>query len=136
MKTILEKGSIMIASPLYHQKGSDKKGPHSLLRYVTQRSLAVVMFIAFAFLASIGNKSSITPNLGGKQASDEGRYLSLNPRYLFDNIARSVKDAFNDPVLVQYADDQGAMDSPTLTMPTHSGNRGAQNFGNKCAVDR
>src|SRR6266404_2445060 len=72
MKTMLEKGSIMIASPLYHQKGSNKKGPHSLLRYVTQRSLAVVMFIAFTFLASIGNKSSITPSLSGKQTSDEG----------------------------------------------------------------
>jgi hypothetical protein len=126
----------MIASPLYHQKGSDKKGPHSLLRYVTQRSLAVVMFIAFTFLASIGNKSSIAPSLGGKQASDEGRYLSLNPRYLFDNIARSVKDAFNDPVLVQYANDQAVIDSPTGTTPTDSGNGNAQSFGNKCAQSR
>ena len=133
---MLEKGSIMIASPLYHEKGSNKKGPHSLLRYVTQRSLAVVMFIAFTLLASIGNKSSITPSLSGKQASDEGRYLSLDPRYLFGNIARSVKDAFNDPVLVQYANDQAVMDSPTGTTPTGSGNGNAQSFGNKCAQSR
>ena len=138
MKTNLEKDLIMIASPFYHEKAAREKGPHSLLKYVTQRSLAVVMFLAFTLLASVGNRSSqsTTRSLIGKQSSDQGRYLSLNPRHLFDNIARSVKDAFNDPALVQYANDQAVMDSPTVTTPTDSGNRNAQNFGNKCASGR
>lgn len=126
----------MIASPLYHQRMPEKKGQHSLLKYVTQRSLAVVMFIAFTLLASLGNKSSITSSLSDKQASDEGRYLSLNPRHLFDNVARSVKDAFNDPALVQYANEQRVWDWPTLPRPTDPGAGSAKNFGNKCAPGR
>jgi hypothetical protein len=128
----------MITSPLYHQKMLEQKGPHSLLKYVTQQALAVVMFIAFTFLASVGNKSSesITSSLSDKQASDEGRYLSLNPRHLFDNMARSVEDAFNDPALVQYANDQAVIDPPAVTSLPDSGNRNAQDFGNKCALDR
>jgi hypothetical protein len=109
----------MIASPFSHQKTSAKKRPHSLLKYVTQRSLAVVMFIAFTLLASVGNKSSESSrlSLSVNQSSDEGRYLSLNPRHLFDNIARSVKDAFNDPALIEYAKEQGIDVCNSLTTP-------------------
>jgi hypothetical protein len=129
----------MIASPIYHQKRGQRKAA-TFLTYVTQRSLAIAMFVALAVLASIGNKPSGKTNLGltssVSQPGNQQSYLALNPPQLFDNIVRSVKDAFNDPALVQYANDHAAMGSPTLTMPTHSGNRGAQNFGNKCAVDR
>ena len=135
---MLEKDLIMIASPFYHQKAPGEKGPHSLLKYITQRSLAIVMFIAFAILASTENKSSekITPSLSVKQSPDDERSLSLNPRDLFDNIARSIKDAFNDPALVQYANDQAVTDSLTVSTLTDFGNRDALNFGNKCALGR
>ena len=113
------KDLIMIASPLSHQKASAGNAPHVFLKYVPKRSLAVVMFITFMLLASLGNKSSekITPNQSVKQSSGDGRYLSLNPRHLFENIARSVKDAFNDPALLEYANEQGADIPESLTTP-------------------
>jgi hypothetical protein len=120
----------MIATPFYYQKTPEKKGRRGLFRYVTQRSLAVVMFIAFALLASVGNKSSksITPTLSGQQSSDEARYLSLNPRHLFDNIARSVKDAFNDPALIEYAKEQGIDGCDSLTTPCSNTSRKTETF--------
>ncbi len=46
----------MIASHLYHQKPTKEKEPPTLHKYVTQRSLAVLMFIALAVVASVRNK--------------------------------------------------------------------------------
>ena len=106
----------MIASPLYHQKASGEKAPHALLKYVSQRSLAIVMFIAFALLASVGNKSSekTGPNLRLQQSSSNERYLALNPGQLVGNVVRTVKDAFSDPALVEYGNEQGVEEADAL----------------------
>ena len=113
----------MIASPLYHQKTPEKKRPRSLLKYVTQRSLAVVMFIALAVVASVGNKASgkkesaLSTSVSVSQSADQERYLSLNPRQLLDNVVASIKEAFNDPALIEYASEQGADVCDSLTTP-------------------
>ena len=110
----------MIASHLYCQTASAKKAS-SLLKYVTQRSLAVVMFVALAVLASVGDKPSdkASPGLGHSrsisQSTDTEPYLSLDLWQLFAKTAASIKDAFNDPALIEYAKEQGidGYDSPT-----------------------
>jgi hypothetical protein len=122
----------MIASPLYHQKASGEKRPHTLFKYVTQRSLAVVMFVALAVLASIGNKPSDKRNPGLSnticQPGDQQSYLALNPRQLFGNIVRSVKDAFNDPALIEYAKEQGIDGCDSLTTPCSNASQKTETF--------
>lgn len=48
----------MFASPLSNQKSGAIKASPGFLRYLTQQTLALLMFIAFAILASIGGKES------------------------------------------------------------------------------
>jgi hypothetical protein len=116
----------MIASPIYHRKSFSEKTAPTLLNYVSQRSVAVLLFIAVALLASVGNKpsdkrkSGLSTNVGISQSLDQQRYLSLNPRQLFENVVGSVKDAFNDPALIEYANEQGADIPDSLTSPCAS----------------
>ena len=99
-------GLLMITYPFYCQTPSTKK---ALLKHVSQRSLAVVLFIALAVLASVGNKpSERTPS------------PSLNQGQFFDNVVRSIKDAFNDPELIEYAKEQGTDGCDSLTTPCPS----------------
>ena len=111
----------MIASPVYRQLPS--KTATSLGKYVTQRSLAVLMFIALAVVASVGDKSSdkrksdLSTNVSASQSLDHQRYLSLNPQQLFESVVTSIKDAFNDPALIEYANEQGADIPDSLTTP-------------------
>ena len=113
----------MIASHLYHQKPTKEKEPPTLHKYVTQRSLAVLMFIALAVVASVRNKpsdkrkSGLSTSVSISQSRAQQRYLSLNPRQLFDNVVGSIKDAFNDPRLIEYANEQGADIPDSLTTP-------------------
>jgi hypothetical protein len=107
----------MIASPIYHRKSFREKAAPTLLKYVSQRLLAVILFIALALLASVGNKSSNkrNPGLSGSlaisQSRDQQTYLSLNPRRLVDQVVASIRDAFNDPALIEYANEQQIPDS-------------------------
>jgi hypothetical protein len=107
----------MIASPIYHRKSLREKTAPTLLKYVSQRSLAVLLFIALALLASVGNKSfnkrnpGLSSSLAISQSRDEQTYLSLNPRRLVDRAFASIKDAFNDPALIEYANEQQIPDS-------------------------
>jgi len=113
----------MIASPIYHQKPTKEKGPPMLLNYVSQRSLTVLTFIALAVVASVGNKSSdkrksgLSTSVSISQSRAQQRYISLNPRQLFENVVGSIKDAFNDPRLIEYANEQGADIPDSLTTP-------------------
>jgi hypothetical protein len=116
----------MIASTLYCQLSSKKAS--SLGKYVTQRSLAVLMFVALAVVASVENKpsdkrkSDLSTSVSASQSLEQQRYLSLNPQQLFESVVGSIKDAFNDPALIEYANEQGAdiPDSPTAPCPNSS----------------
>jgi hypothetical protein len=107
----------MIASPIYHRNSPREKATPTLVKYVSQRSLAVLLFIALALLASVGNKSSnkrnpgLSSGLAISQSRDEQTYLSLHPPRLVDKVFASVKDAFNDPALMEYANEQQIPDS-------------------------
>lgn len=94
----------MTASPIYHRKSFRETAAPTLLKYVSQRSLAVLLFIALALLASVGNKSSNKRNLGLSTSL-------ANPRQLVDKVFASVKDAFDDPALIEYANEQQIPDS-------------------------
>jgi hypothetical protein len=142
-KTETQKGLVMIASPIYRQKPSTEKVAPSFLKYISQRSLAVAMFVALALLASVGNKPSEKSNSGltsklSVSQQQEQTYLSLNPEQLFDNIVRSVKDAFNDPTLIEYAKERGedTPDSPVASNQSASGKQSAKDFRNKSALNR
>jgi|SRR5580693_2682544 hypothetical protein len=117
----------MIASPIYYRKSFREKAKPTLLKYVSQRSLAVLLFIAFALLASVGNKSSnkrdpgLSSSLAISQSRDQQTYLSLNPRRLIDKVFASVKDAFNDPALIEYANEQSTDIQDLLTAPALTG---------------
>jgi hypothetical protein len=111
----------MIASPVYRQLPSKKAT--SLGKYVTQRSLAVLMFVALAVVASVGNKpsgnkkSDLNTNVGISESPNQQRQLSLDPRQLFGNVVGSIQDAFNDQALIEYANEQGADIPDSLTPP-------------------
>jgi hypothetical protein len=111
----------MIASPVYRQLPS--KTATSLGKYVTQQSLAVLMFIALAVVASVENKpsgnkkSDLNTNVSISESADQQRRLSLNPRRLFGNVVGSIKDAFNDPAVIEYANQQG-VDIPDSLTPS------------------
>ena len=110
------------SNPIYHQS-RPKRRVAMLLKYVSQRSLAVLTFIALAVVGSVGNKSSdkrksgLSTSVSISQSRAQQRYLSLNPRQLFENVVGSIKDVFNDPRLIEYANEQGANIPDSLTTP-------------------
>jgi hypothetical protein len=55
----------MFASPLSNQRSGAIKASPSLLKYLTQQTLALLMFLAFAVLASIGGKESKSADIAG-----------------------------------------------------------------------
>lgn len=122
-KTETQKGLIMIASPIYHRKPFREKAAPMLLKYVSQGSLAVLLFVALAVLASVGNKSSekgdpgLSSSLGISQSRDQQTYLSLDPQRLVAQVFASIKDAFNEPALIEYANEQGIDIPDSLTTP-------------------
>jgi hypothetical protein len=126
-KTETQKDLIMIASPIYHRKSFREKAEPTLLKYVSQRSLAVLLFIALALLANVGNKSSdkrdpgLSSSLAVSQSRYQETYLSLNPRRLVDKVFASIKDAFNDPALIEYANEQSTDVQDLLTAPVLTG---------------
>ena len=118
-----QKGFTMIASPFYHQTRSAANVAPAFLKYVSQRSLAVIMFIALAVLASVGNKQSDSkkPSLSDTSSipipQGYDAVLLLNPSQLADNIVRFFKDAFNDSSRREYARQQGIDVCDSLTAP-------------------
>ena len=141
----------MLASPLYHQK--TRVRPPSFLSSFSQRTLAVVLLIAFAVLGSFAGKESETsgsvfdrnanrnvrpPCQNGRSATVTGLRAqksasSLSALAAMDSIGKVVKNAFNDPHLIEYASEQGIPDSMAvppssiLSQPsTYSGSRPIQ----------
>jgi hypothetical protein len=115
----------------------------AFLKDVVQRSLALVVFVTLAFMASVENKPSdkrkqdLSSSFSISQQREQAN-LSLNPLQLFDNIVCSVKDAFNDPALIEYAKEQGAEipDSPAASDQHASDKQASIDFGNKRARTR
>ena len=114
----------MIASPLCRQNSSTTKVAPIFLKHVSQRSIAVIMFIALAVLASFGNKPSDSQTQGLSNNSSipipQGydAVLLLNPSQLADNIVRFFKDDFNDSSLREYATQQGIDVRDSLRAPS------------------
>ena len=130
----------MIASPIYHRKSFRGKAAPTLLKYVSQRSLAVLLFIALALFASVGNKSSnkrdpgLSSSLAISQSRDQQTYLSINPRRLDGKVFASIKDAFNDPALIEYANEQQIPDSLMALGPEKQSTCSTQNDSDPMAA--
>jgi hypothetical protein len=118
----------MFASPLNHHKPGTSPVPYTLRRYLTMRVLATAMLIVFAVLASIGGKESQTkqPSFekgtigdltvghqdhgGCADVTKPGAPKKSSPMISWQSIATMVndfKEAFNDPSLIEYANQQG-----------------------------
>ena len=129
----------MFASPLNHRKPGTSPVPSTLRRYLTMRVLATAMFIAFAVLASVGGKESRTKQLslgkgtigdltirhqdqgGCADVAKPGAPKKSSPMISLQSVVTMVndfKEAFNDPSLIEYANQQGIdiPDSPTTPL--------------------
>lgn len=129
----------MFASPLNHQNQVTSPVPYALRRYLTMQVLATAMFIAFAVLASLGGKESQTkqPSFNKDTMGDltfrhqdqggcagvtkPGAPKKSSPIISWQSVATTVnnfKEAFNDPSLIEYANQQatGIPDSPTTPL--------------------
>jgi len=133
----------MFASPLNHHKSGTTPVPYTLRRYLTMRLLATAMFIALAVLASVGGKESQTKQLsvgkgtigdltirhqdqgGCADVAKPGEPKKSSPMISWQSIVTMVndfKEAFNDPSLIEYANQQGigTLDSPTTSLLNRS----------------
>jgi hypothetical protein len=129
----------MFASPLNHHKPGTRPVPYALRRYLTMRVLATAMFIGFAVLASVGGKESQTkqPSFdkgtigdltirhqeegGCADVAKPGAPKKSSPMISWQSVAtimNDFKEAFNDPALIEYANQQGIgiPDSPTTSL--------------------
>jgi len=129
----------MFASPLNHHKPGTSPISYTLRRYLTMRVLATATFIAFAVLGSVGGKESRTkqPSFekgtigdltirhqdqgGCADVAKPGARKKSSPMISWQSVATMVngfKEAFNDPSLIEYANQQGigTLDSPTTSL--------------------
>src|SRR6266571_4067309 len=123
----------MFASPLNHQKPGTSPVLYTLRRYLTMRVLATALFIAFTVLASIGGKETQTKQpLFDKgtvgdltirhqdQGGCAGAPKKSSPIISWRSVATVVnnfKEAFNDPSLIDYANQQGIGIADSTTAP-------------------
>jgi hypothetical protein len=131
---------IMFASPLNHHNPGTSPLPYTPRRLLTMRVLPTEMFIVFAVLASIGNKEFQT-----KQPSfDKGTIGDLTVRHQdqgdcadvtkpgakksslmisWQSVATTLnnfKEVFNDPSLIEYANQQGIDIADSTSVPSKS----------------
>ena len=131
----------MFASPFNHHKPGTSPIPYTLRRYLTMRVLATAMFIAFAVLASVGGKESRTKQPSFDKGTignltithqDQGGCVDVakpetpkksSPMISWQSVATAVnnfKEAFNDPSLIEYANQQGIDMADSRTAPSKS----------------
>ena len=131
----------MFASPLNHHKPGTSPVPDTLRRYLTMRVLATALFIAFAVLASIGGKETQTKQplfdkstvgdltlrhqdqSGCADVTKPGAPKKSSLMISWQSAATMVnnfKEAFNDPSLIEYANQQGIGITDSTTAPSKS----------------
>jgi hypothetical protein len=112
----------------------------ALLKYLNQPALAVVMLVTFALLSSVGGKESpkspsSSSETGGTLARgkdrtpcpgatpsvslESSRILSVN--LLLTQVVERLRKAFNDPALIDYANQQGIGIPGSSTTPLPGG---------------
>jgi len=137
----------MFAFSFNHHKPGTSLVPYTLRRYLTVRVLATAMFIAFAVLASIGGKESQTKQRsfgkgtigdltvrhpdqrGCADVTKPGEPKKSSPMISWQSVVTMVnnfKEEFNDPSLIEYANQQGigVPDSPTAPSKSPSSHSG------------
>ena len=131
----------MFASLFNHHKPGTSPVSYTLRRYLTMRVLATAMFVAFAVLASVGGKESRTkqPSFdegtigdltirhqdqgGCADVAKPGARKKSSPMISWQSVATMVnnfKEAFNDPSLIEYANQQGIDIADSRTAPSKS----------------
>jgi hypothetical protein len=131
----------MFASPLNHHNTGTSPVPYTLGRRLTMRVLATAMFIAVAVLASIGGKESQTKQpsfdkgtigdltvrhqdqAGCADVTKPGAPKKSSPMISWQSVATTVnnfKEAFDDPSLIEYANQQKIDTADSTTAPSKS----------------
>jgi hypothetical protein len=134
-----ERPTIMFSPTYRYQNPSSIKASSSLRKLVTQRALALIMFIGFALLGVVGGKEPTDKsppekrtnlNQDGSQdhngCSGTTRTGQSNKSVLLTSwgsvvaIAKNFEEAFNDPALIKYGNDQATeiLDSPRISVVT------------------
>jgi hypothetical protein len=122
----------MFSHSFYHQLPASVRVRSTLHKYLNQRTLALLMFIVLALLGTIGGKESQTkqPSFDKGTIGDltirhqdqggcAGAPKKSSPIISWQSVATVVnnfKEAFNDPSLIDYANQQatGIPDSPKV----------------------
>jgi hypothetical protein len=122
----------MFSHSFYHQLPASVRVRSTLHKYLNQRTLALLMFILLALLGTIGGKESQTkqPSFDKGTIGDltirhqdqggcAGAPKKSSPIISWQSVATVVnnfKEAFNDPSLIDYANQQatGIPDSPKV----------------------
>lgn len=110
----------MFTSYLYHQKSAVTGKLSWLHKHANFRSLAVIMFVALGVLGGIGGKES-EMKLSTSDERGNGSIAAAAPSapsvlsrlWPVGRTLKSIKTAFNDPYLIEYANEQGTPDYPT-----------------------
>jgi hypothetical protein len=134
----------MFSSTLYYQKPNKGRASSLFSKYLNTGTLALVMLVALVLFATIrDNKSETKDSTPGKSTKSEvvTDKLQDNTSYTITEAARqktfppliawqfvnrmisTFKDAFNDPSIIAYANEQEAdlPDSLTASLPNTSG---------------
>jgi hypothetical protein len=130
----------MLSSPSYSHKPAAFNTHSTLLKYVSKRVLAVAMFIALALLGIIGGKERTTqkPLFGNGAVSDlvvrqhnhdahsatakpveSRKVLLLTSWQSVITMVNSFEETFNDPALINYANQQGIGMPESLSGQSH-----------------
>jgi hypothetical protein len=112
----------MFSHPIYYHKPSALSTRSTFLKHLSPGTLALVMFIAVALLGIVGGKESETkkpvPGESAMTAIRSAPYdkpSRLTPLHSIGTMLSAFKEVFNEPSLIEYANQQGVeiLDSPT-----------------------
>jgi hypothetical protein len=112
----------------------------TLSKYLNQPTLAVIMLVTFALLPTVGGKESRKPSLsrsatgetivrrkdatpcpGGTSSESPGRARILTVSPSITELVESFRKVFNDPALIDYANQQGIGIPGSSTTPLPGG---------------
>jgi hypothetical protein len=134
----------MFSSPLYYQKPNKGRASSLSSKYLNTGTLALVMSIALVLFGTVrNNKSETGDSTHGKSTKSEvvidthqdntvhsiteaPRQKTFPPLIAWQFVNRMIstfRNAFNDPSVIAYANEQGAdlPESPTTSLPNISG---------------
>src|SRR5438046_6946519 len=141
MKPNHKKSHMISASSVHHQKAPERcvSVLSPFLRHLNMGTLAFIMFLAFALLNTTRGKEAETRELAPVETTKSAVIIdkqhdnvpnvvtkaagqTMSPPLTLSQFMGRIINAFNDPSLIEYANQQGISiaDSPTAPLPDTS----------------